>query len=238
MRMWWNGRHDSFRSYWRKLRGGSSPLIRTTTRLFILAFFAFIIFAPISLALAENHASFKVDGRVDGNLIRLTVQNPPAGTDKIILKRAQSGFDLKLCSGGTAPLVAEQGFIVKSGIQYCDSGVVEKTSYDYTAYAKPGNEATNKVVVGYKTGPSGSSTSSKTLLPQDLNGAIKFLIEWSVYRIGPGLVAMIIIFAGFQYISSQGNETVIKEAKDRIIKALIGLILLMLIGVIMRAVFL
>ncbi len=27
-RLWWNGRHDTFRAYWAKARGGSNPLSR------------------------------------------------------------------------------------------------------------------------------------------------------------------------------------------------------------------
>ena len=80
--------------------------------------------------------------------------------------------------------------------------------------------------------------AATTLLPQNLDKAIEYLINWSAFRIGPALVGIMIVYAGFEYIDSKGNEAMIKEAKDRIIKSLIGLVLLMTVGLMMRAFFL
>ena len=55
---------------------------------------------------------------------------------------------------------------------------------------------------------------------------IGYLYEWGI-SIGGFLVFIALIIAGFQYLSSAGNPAMMKEAKDRVISALLGLALLL-----------
>ena len=53
-------------------------------------------------------------------------------------------------------------------------------------------------------------------------------------KIGIGLATLMIIYAGYRYITSQGNPSAINEAKDIIIGSLTGLAMLFLVYFILR----
>lgn len=78
----------------------------------------------------------------------------------------------------------------------------------------------NPIPVFAADDPGGISGSAKT--PLDL---ISVLIWWA-FRIAGILAFAMIIYAGFQYLTSGGNTAQQKEAQDRIVNAIIGLILL------------
>ena len=61
------------------------------------------------------------------------------------------------------------------------------------------------------------------------------LYNWGI-GIGSALAIMMLIYAGYLYASSQGNPDSIKQAKDLIIGALVGLALIILAGVILTKV--
>ena len=54
------------------------------------------------------------------------------------------------------------------------------------------------------------------------------------YRAGGALALLMIIFAGYKYMTSQGNPTAINEAKEIISGAIIGLALLLLIALVLN----
>ena len=61
---------------------------------------------------------------------------------------------------------------------------------------------------------------------KELPQMVKYLYEWGI-TLG-GLAAFIaLIMAGFQYLTSAGNENAMKEAKDKIQSAILGLVLLL-----------
>jgi hypothetical protein len=62
---------------------------------------------------------------------------------------------------------------------------------------------------------------------------IEGLANWLIGLLG-GIAILIIIIAGIQYITSQGNPAQIKSAKDRITNAVVGLLLLLFMFVILR----
>ncbi|MCL5407150.1 MAG: pilin [Patescibacteria group bacterium] len=64
---------------------------------------------------------------------------------------------------------------------------------------------------------------------------ITLLYKW-VLPFAAGLAVLMIIYAGYLYITSQGNPDNIKQAKDYIIGALVGLALIILAGVILKSV--
>lgn len=59
------------------------------------------------------------------------------------------------------------------------------------------------------------------------------LYKWAI-PLGTALAVLVMIYAGYIYITSQGNPDSVKTAKDLIIGALVGLALIILAGVIMR----
>ncbi len=62
--------------------------------------------------------------------------------------------------------------------------------------------------------PSSSATS--------IMGIIKALLENAIMPIAAVLVVMYIIYAGFTFVTAQGNPTKIKEAKARLLWSLVG----------------
>jgi len=62
---------------------------------------------------------------------------------------------------------------------------------------------------------------------------VTILYKWAI-PLGSALAALVIIYAGYLYATSQGNPDSVKMAKDLIIGALVGLALIILAGVILR----
>ncbi len=62
---------------------------------------------------------------------------------------------------------------------------------------------------------------------------IKYLFEFSL-GIGVLLATLMVIYSGIIMITSQGNPTITKDAKDRLINALMGLAFLLLAGLITK----
>jgi len=60
----------------------------------------------------------------------------------------------------------------------------------------------------------------------DLTTLIKYLYEWGI-SLGGLLAFIALVIAGFQYLTSVGDPTKMKDAKDRIISAFFGLTLLL-----------
>jgi len=75
--------------------------------------------------------------------------------------------------------------------------------------------------------PGGPSAGSEVTYKQYMNAVLLFSV-----KIGFALAVLMIIFAGYRYMFSQGNQSQIGEAKEIFIGAIIGFILLLLIGVI------
>jgi len=76
--------------------------------------------------------------------------------------------------------------------------------------------------VNWPSSPAGTDLTPDSTLPQ----LVQYLYEWGILL--GGLAAFIaLIIAGFQYITSVGNPTVMKEAMDRIKGAALGLVLLL-----------
>ncbi len=181
MRMWWNGRHDSFRSYWRKRRGGSTPLIRT--KIFIAVLFAMIL----SLLLINN------------------------------INKTQKTF------AADDYLVA-----VSSGQSNSKTGSSRQTSGNSSTSSS--NQASsgsgNTTVLGTSSTGSGALQSFVNALVNDMVGAV-----------GTSVMGLLLLYAGFKYISSQGNKDAISDAKELMVSVVTGYVLLLTIGLIMRFLF-
>lgn len=67
----------------------------------------------------------------------------------------------------------------------------------------------------------------------NISNYITILYKW-VVPFAAGLAVLMIIYSGYLYITSQGNPDNIKQAKDYIIGALVGLALIILAGVILK----
>lgn len=62
---------------------------------------------------------------------------------------------------------------------------------------------------------------------------VSILFKWGV-PVATSLAVAVMIYAGYLYMTSQGNPDTIKSAKDYIIGALVGLALIILAGVILK----
>jgi len=58
-----------------------------------------------------------------------------------------------------------------------------------------------------------------------ISALVKYLIQWA-FRLAGLLAFIMIIYAGFQYLTAGGNVEQQKEAQERIFNAIIGIILL------------
>ncbi|MDO8444013.1 MAG: hypothetical protein Q7S80_00725 [bacterium] len=59
-------------------------------------------------------------------------------------------------------------------------------------------------------------------------------IYYYAVRLGAVLVVLMLIYGGYTYIISQGDSTKLTNAKDRIFGAVIGYLLLLIVGVILK----
>jgi hypothetical protein len=64
---------------------------------------------------------------------------------------------------------------------------------------------------------------------------VKYLYEWGI-ALGGIVAFFVLVFAGFQYLTSAGDPGKMKEAKDRIFSAFLGLILLLSTWIILNAI--
>ena len=222
--MWWNGRHDSFRSYWAKVRGGSSPLIRTIVYSITLICVLFIC-TPARAAIISAVLS-------NGNTVTVKFSVETTADTYIIQRQGTPATGYKQFDNVTSP--------------FTDSGApVGKWKYGLTAKKGTdivaGNIWSNEVTVAAATttttaGPNDTlvTANGKAVKDNDLRAWLNAFVSWIAYRIGPGVVLLMIIYAGVEYIGSQGDPAKIKAAKERIEGSLLGLVVLLLIGVIMR----
>lgn len=65
------------------------------------------------------------------------------------------------------------------------------------------------------------------------NSYVSAILKYSI-RLGFGLAVIMLIYAGIKYLTSQGNQTQINDAKEVITGAIIGFSMLLLIDLILR----
>lgn len=68
---------------------------------------------------------------------------------------------------------------------------------------------------------------------KDIGAYVTLLYQWAI-PFGSGLAVLVIIYAGYLYATSGGNPDSLKQAKDLIIGALVGLALIILAGIILK----
>ena len=61
------------------------------------------------------------------------------------------------------------------------------------------------------------------------------ILDWLLPIVG-GIALLAMIFAGYRYITSQGNPEAVGQAKDIIVSTLVGILLLFLIRIILNQV--
>ncbi len=68
---------------------------------------------------------------------------------------------------------------------------------------------------------------------KNLSEYLSNIFNWIIPIVG-GLAVLMLIYAGYKYITSQGNPEAISQAKDIIIGVITGIVLLFLIEIILR----
>ena len=61
----------------------------------------------------------------------------------------------------------------------------------------------------------------------DFEGLLVRIIEWALYAAG-GVAVLFLIYGGFQYITSRGNEEQTEAAKKTITAAIIGIVIIIM----------
>lgn len=87
---------------------------------------------------------------------------------------------------------------------------------------------TRAYAVGVGVPIPGSSSTNYTY-----HAYVSAIYSWSI-TIGSSLATLMVIYAGIKYLLSQGNPTQIGEAKEIAIGAVLGMILLLLAGLILK----
>ena len=64
------------------------------------------------------------------------------------------------------------------------------------------------------------------------NSYVSAILKYSI-RLGFALATVMLIYAGIKYLTSQGNQTQINDAKEIMIGAIIGFAILLLVNVIL-----
>ena len=78
-----------------------------------------------------------------------------------------------------------------------------------------------------------AATESELENSKNVGEFVSILFKWGV-PVATSLAVAVMIYAGYLYMTSQGNPDTVKSAKDYIIGALIGLALIILAGVILK----
>lgn len=65
------------------------------------------------------------------------------------------------------------------------------------------------------------------------NSYVSAILDFAT-KIGFALASLMIIYAGIKYLTSQGNQTAINDAKEILIGAIIGFVLLLLVDVVLK----
>jgi hypothetical protein len=68
---------------------------------------------------------------------------------------------------------------------------------------------------------------------KDFEGYVQSIYSFSI-KLGGSLVVMMIVYAGYMYITSQGDTSKINTAKDVLVGTLLGFVLLLSAGLILR----
>lgn len=74
-----------------------------------------------------------------------------------------------------------------------------------------------------------------------INGAnaigqyVNLVLKWVLPIVG-GLAVLMLIYAGYLYMTSQGNPETVGQAKDIIVGVIVGILLLFLIGIILSTI--
>jgi len=70
---------------------------------------------------------------------------------------------------------------------------------------------------------------------QGINELVDYIIKWA-FRLAGVLAFVMIVYAGFQYLTSGGNTAQQKDAQERIISAIIGIVLLFAFYIVLYAI--
>jgi hypothetical protein len=69
----------------------------------------------------------------------------------------------------------------------------------------------------------------------NINQYVNLILKWVLPIVG-GLAVLMLIYAGYLYMTSQGNPETVGQAKDIIVGVIVGILLLFLIGIILSTI--
>ena len=124
---------------------------------------------------------------------------------------------------------------VRGGTDITDSGAVGASTTNTAAVgtATTNQQSGSKLQVGLPFRDSKNPTGAYTgtgIYQQYMTDLYGFSIQ-----LGSSLAVVMIIYAGYKYLTSQGNQTALNDAKEILIGALLGLAILLLVRVILNA---
>lgn len=175
------------------------------------------------------------EGKVNGNTVLLS-WNPLCSAVEYKLYRDNKKITI------TDQSSYEDKNVPEGEHEYKIEAYDQKISFENKSIFKKANAApapiqtkTTKVKIGTKT--TKATTCAKGVntefgLACNLADYVNLILKWALPVVG-GLAVLMIIYAGYIYMTSQGNPEAVAKAKDIIIGVAIGVLLLFLIGVIL-----
>lgn len=153
------------------------------------------------LSSLPNWLTYTIDEESGGTTINFNGIPPSAGNFPL---------SLRVQDGSQRPATAQKDFqIIITGD---DSG----------ADAGGASGLKGKLEVNWPPSPLGTRLTEKT----DIPNLVKYIYEWGI-SLGGFAAFIILVIAGFQYLTSAGNAGKMKDAVDRIKSAILGLVLLL-----------
>lgn len=172
------------------------------------------------------------------------IVNPPPANQNLTLDK--SSLSLKLNESTTVKITdGTKPYRVKSGY---DTTKVQASINNETLSVKGVGDGSATITIQDKSNPvksadlsvsvssstsTGSNFEDELHRTQTVGAYVTKIYNWGL-GIAVSVSALILIFAGYLYATSQGNQDSIKTAKDLIIGVLTGLVVIILAGVILR----
>ena len=120
-----------------------------------------------------------------------------------------------------------------SGAEKNSSNQISFTPASTTTGAGTGTATGSGSGTGTGTGTT-STASSQTCSRSDFLGCVNMIIDW-LRLVGGLLAAIVVVYAGYLYITAQGNDSQTKMAKELIVGVIVGILLLFTAGMILNS---
>ena len=214
--------------------------MKKTLIIFTFLFFSFLVSAQTTFAQDSSAGSYSCE--VVNNKCTLAPGTScgngyKAGNDCGGFSVAECSSEQPVCIRDTTTSTSDGqlGFPCKSG-NVCNTGLTCNNNICIGNTSENGGAGSNvsstKIECGSDSNP-GINTAIGCVPIADQNALIGFFLKWGI-GIGGGIAFLLILFAGFQIMTSRGDPNRLKAGQELMTSAIAGLLLLIFSVVILR----